>query len=43
MSVFFVFGFGLVFMLRGLGATAIGGLLRRWSCELTMVAGSLST
>lgn len=41
LSVFFVLGFGLVFVLLGLGATAIGGLLRRWSYELTMVAGGL--
>lgn len=41
LSAFFVLGFGLVFVLLGLGATAIGGLLRRWSYELTMVAGGL--
>jgi len=41
LSVFFVLGFGLVFVLLGLGATAIGGLLRRWSYELTIVAGGL--
>jgi hypothetical protein len=28
LSAFFVFGFGLVFVLLGLGATAIGGMLR---------------
>ena len=41
LSAFFVLGFGLVFVLLGLGATAIGGLLRRWSNELTVVAGLL--
>lgn len=41
LSAFFVLGFGLVFVLLGLGATAIGGLLRRWSYELTMAAGGL--
>ncbi len=41
LSAFFVLGFGLVFVLLGLGATAMGGLLRRWSYELTMVAGGL--
>ena len=30
LSAFFVLGFGLVFVLLGLGATVIGGLLRRW-------------
>ncbi len=38
---FFVLGFGLVFVLLGLGATAIGGALRRWSYELGIVAGLL--
>ena len=38
---FFVLGFGLVFVLLGLGATAIGGLLRQWSHELTIAAGVL--
>lgn len=41
LSAFFVLGFGLVFVLLGLGATAIGGLLRRWSYELTIVAGGM--
>lgn len=41
LSVFFVFGFGLVFVLLGLGATAIGGLLRQWSYEFTVAAGVL--
>ena len=41
LSAFFVFGFGLVFVLLGLGATAVGGLLRRWSYELTIAAGGL--
>ena len=41
LSAFFVLGFGLVFVLLGLGAAAIGGLLRRWSNELTIVAGLL--
>lgn len=40
LAAFFVLGFGLVFVMLGLGATAIGGLLRRWSYEL-MVAGGL--
>ncbi|MDT8350911.1 Cytochrome c-type biogenesis protein ccdA (plasmid) [Roseomonas mucosa] len=40
LAAFFVLGFGLVFVLLGLGATAVGGLLRRWSYEL-MVAGGL--
>ena len=29
LAAFFVLGFGLVFVLLGLGATAVGGLLRR--------------
>jgi cytochrome c-type biogenesis protein len=41
LSAFFVLGFGLVFVGLGLGATAIGGLLRRWSYELTVAAGLL--
>jgi cytochrome c-type biogenesis protein len=41
LSAFFVLGFGLVFVLLGLGATALGGLLRRWSYELTIAAGVL--
>jgi cytochrome c-type biogenesis protein len=41
LSAFFVLGFGMVFVLLGLGATALGGLLRRWSYELTIVAGLL--
>jgi cytochrome c-type biogenesis protein len=41
LSAFFVLGFGLVFVLLGLGATAIGGLLLRWSYELTIASGLL--
>lgn len=41
LSSFFVLGFSLVFMLLGLGATAVGGLLLTWSHELTIVAGLL--
>jgi cytochrome c-type biogenesis protein len=41
LSAFFVLGFGLVFVGLGLGATAVGGLLRRWSYELTIAAGLL--
>lgn len=41
LSAFFVLGFGLVFVGLGLGATAIGGLLRHWSYELTVAAGLL--
>lgn len=37
----FVLGFGLVFVLLGLGATAIGGALRRWSAELQVAGGAL--
>lgn len=38
LSAFFVPGFGLVFVLLGLGATSIGGEVRRWSYELTIIA-----
>lgn len=41
LSAFFVLGFGMVFVGLGLGATAVGGLLRRWSYELTIAAGLL--
>ena len=41
LSLFFVLGFGLVFVGLGLGATAVGGLVRRWSYELTVAAGLL--
>lgn len=41
LSVFFVTGFGLVFVLLGLGATALGHLLRQWSAELTVASGAL--
>jgi cytochrome c-type biogenesis protein len=41
LSLFFVLGFGLVFVGLGLGATAVGGLLRQWSYELTIAAGLL--
>jgi cytochrome c-type biogenesis protein len=41
LSLFFVAGFSLVFVLLGLGATALGGLLRRWSHELTVASGLL--
>jgi len=41
LSAFFVLGFGMVFVGLGLGATAVGGLLRRWSYELTVAAGLL--
>ncbi len=41
LSLFFVLGFGLVFVGLGLGATAVGGLLRRWSHELAVAAGLL--
>jgi cytochrome c-type biogenesis protein len=34
-----VLGFGLVFVGLGFGATVVGGLLRRWSYELTVAAG----
>lgn len=37
----FVLGFGLVFVLLGLGATAVGGALRRWSAELQLASGAL--
>jgi len=36
-----VLGFGLVFVGLGLGATAVGVLLRQWSYELTIAAGLL--
>lgn len=41
LSLFFVAGFGMVFVLLGLGATALGGALRRWSYELTIASGVL--
>ncbi len=41
LSAFFVLGFTAVFVALGLGATALGGLLRRWSGELTVAAGLL--
>ena len=37
----FVLGFGLVFVLLGLGATAIGAALHRWSAELQVAGGVL--
>jgi cytochrome c-type biogenesis protein len=41
LSLFFVLGFGLVFVLLGLGATMLGGLLRQWSYELSVAGGLL--
>lgn len=41
LSAFFVLGFGFVFVVLGLGATAMGMLLRRWSYELGIAAGAL--
>ncbi len=41
LSVFFVLDFRLVFVLLGLGATLIGGLLRRWCYELAVFTGLL--
>ncbi|AQS42124.1 MAG: Cytochrome c-type biogenesis protein CcdA [Candidatus Tokpelaia hoelldobleri] len=38
-SLCFILGFSLVFIALGAGATAIGGLLRRWQDEITVVAG----
>lgn len=37
----FVLGFALVFVALGLGATAIGDALRRWSLELAVASGVL--
>lgn len=40
-AAFFVFGFGLVFVLSGLVVTAIGRALQRWPYELPIIAGLL--
>jgi cytochrome c-type biogenesis protein len=38
-SVMFVLGFSTVFVALGASASAIGGLIRAWSAELSIVAG----
>lgn len=39
MSVFFILGFGMVFIALGAGATALGGLLLRYRYEANVVGG----
>jgi len=41
LSVFFVFGFSIVFILLGLGASGIGQLMRGYRQEFNWVAGSV--
>jgi cytochrome c-type biogenesis protein len=41
LSVFFVLGFGAVFVALGAGATGVSGLLRRWSVEAAIAGGML--
>lgn len=39
LSLFFVLGFGVIFVALGAGATGLSGLLRRWSSEAAVVGG----
>lgn len=41
LGLFFVLGFGAVFVALGAGATGLSGLLRRWSAEAAMLGGVL--
>ncbi|MHA3026607.1 cytochrome c biogenesis CcdA family protein [Chromohalobacter israelensis] len=41
LSVFFIFGFSIVFILLGLGASGIGQLMRGYRQEFNWVAGSV--
>ncbi|NKE48524.1 cytochrome C biogenesis protein [Roseomonas frigidaquae] len=41
LGLFFVLGFGAVFVALGAGATGLSGLLRRWSTEAAVVGGIL--
>lgn len=41
LGLFFVLGFGAVFVALGAGATGLSGLLRRWSAEAAVIGGVL--
>ncbi|WP_198382656.1 cytochrome c biogenesis CcdA family protein [Roseomonas sp. KE2513] len=41
LGLFFVLGFGAVFVALGAGATGLSGLLRRWSAEVAVAGGAL--